>query len=428
MFYLCTRKPGASARGINGRRADQPPAPSPMRLPARRRSPAGGGRPHERANRCLAVQAIVLFLLWPTPAFRAVALVVDGSGGGEPAAGAVTHRALVMLAYFAGQTPPTAIDATSVQTLMFGNLSPSVSGYYRENSYGRFQLDGEVHGWYQLPIGSTCVIKDLILAAVNTLRVSDANVHFLDYQHFMVIAPYTNVACGDGTSLLGASPFLTPDGTVIGSRAVIRAGSATLYSLAHELGHGLGLHHAGLLNCDLAVTAAAQCPVWEYGDHFDLMGGAYETMGGHFDALHKERLGWLDGAGIVTVTGSGTYTLQPLETSSTGVKALNISRGDGSALSVEYRQPLGYDRDLDDPAVFSGALLHISGDGGKTLLVDPTPPAYVRENVLRPGASFTDVQSGVRLTTVEATPERLIIRADFPRTAKPLPIGGERTE
>lgn len=377
-----------------------------------------------RAKRWLVVQGIVLLILWPTSGFEAKAISVDGSGGDDPAAGMAKHHALVMLAYFTGQTPPTGIDATSVRTLMFGGSSPSVSGYYRENSYGRFQLDGEVHGWYRLPIDSTCVIKDLILAAVNGLRANDANVRFLDYQHFIVIAPYTNAACGDGTSLLGASPFLTPDGTVIGSRAVIRAGAATLYSLAHELGHGLGLHHAGLLNCDLAVTAAAQCPVWEYGDHFDLMGGAYETMGGHFDALHKERLGWLDGADIATITGSGTYRLQPLETSSIGVKALNISRGDGTVLSVEYRQPIGYDRDLDDPAVFSGALLHVSGDGGKTFLVDPTPPAYVRENVLRPGASFIDAQSGVRLTTTDATSEKLTIKVDFPRTAKPLPIGG----
>ncbi|MEK7537796.1 MAG: hypothetical protein AAB619_02400, partial [Patescibacteria group bacterium] len=219
----------------------------------------------------------------------------------------------------------------------------------------------------------------------------------------------------------------TPDGTVTGSRAVIRASAATLYSLAHELGHGLGLHHAGLLNCDLAVMTVSQCPVWEYGDHFDLMGGAYETMGGHFDALHKQQLGWLNEGDVLTAPVSGTYNLLPLESLSPGVKALNISRGDGTVLSVEYRQPIGYDLSLDDPAVFSGALLHISGDGGKTFLVDPTPPAYVRENILRLGASFTDLQSGVRLTTLDATPEKLTVRVDFPRTAKPLPIGGGRT-
>lgn len=376
----------------------------------------------------MAVQVIVLLVFRPTPVFKANALAVDSSGSGETAASAETHRALVMLAYFAGQTPPTAIDASSVQALMFGGATPSVSGYYRENSYGRFQLDGDVHGWYELPVASTCVIKDLTLAAINALHANDAGVRFLDYRHFIVIAPYTNASCGDGSSLIGVSPFLTPDGTVTGSRAVIRAGAATLYSLAHELGHGLGLHHAGLLNCDLAVTTATQCPVWEYGDHFDLMGGAYETMGGHFDALHKERLGWLNGEDVMTITTPGTYTLRPLETAAEGVKALNLSRGDGSMLSIEYRQPLGYDHDLDDPAVFSGALMHISGDHGKTFLVDPTPPAYVRENVLRPGASFTDVQSGVRLTTVAATSEKLTIKADFPRTAKPLPIGGERTE
>ncbi len=381
-----------------------------------------------RANRYLTVQAIFLLLLWPTTAFRADAIVVDGSGSGELTAGAAPHRALVMLAYFAGQTPPAGIDATSVRTLMFGSSAPSVSGYYRENSYGRFQLDGDVHGWYQLPIDSTCAIRDLILAAVNALATSGADVHFLEYQHFIVIAPYTNVACGDGASLIGAAPFLTPDGTVTASRAVIRAGAATLYSLAHEVGHGLGLHHAGLLNCDLAVTTMTQCSVWEYGDHFDLMGGAYETMGGHFDALHKQQLGWLDGMSALTVSGPGVYDLAPLETSSFGVKVLNISRGDGTVLSVEYRQPIGYDRDLDDRAVFSGALLHISGDGGKTFLVDPTPPAYVRENVLRPGVSFIDAQSGVRLTTVDATPEKLTVRVNFPRTAKPLPIGGGRTE
>ncbi|MEK7537795.1 MAG: hypothetical protein AAB619_02395, partial [Patescibacteria group bacterium] len=157
-----------------------------------------------RASRCLAVPAIVLLLLWPTTAFRADALVIDGSGDDRFTAGVAPHRALVMLTYFAGQTPPTGIDQTSIQTLMFGSSVPSVSGYYRENSYGRFQLDGDVRGWYQLPIDSTCAIRDLILTAVNALATSGANVHFLDYQHFIVVAPYTNATCGDGASLIGA--------------------------------------------------------------------------------------------------------------------------------------------------------------------------------------------------------------------------------
>src|SRR5204863_266960 len=80
------------------------------------------------------------------------------------------------------------------------------------------------------------------------------------------------------------------------------------------------------------TTLGPNCTTPLYADTFDTMGSApyawQETP--HYDAYHKALAGWFTAANYPTVSspGSYSYTLAPIESSSTGTVALNIPRGD----------------------------------------------------------------------------------------------------
>lgn len=135
-----------------------------------------------------------------------------------------------------------------------------------------------------------------------------------------------------------------------------------------------------------------------------------------YGAGHKaDQLGWLTAdTTFQNVTTSGTYTIQPYELQTPGVRALKIQRGTGNAgyyLWAEYRQPLG---DYDTTAlyayqpngnVFSGALLHYEStvtaniDVRGTYLLDFTiPDTYGCFPALLPGQSWTDPYSDLSLS------------------------------
>lgn len=343
------------------------------------------------------------------------------------------HRVLVILGYYTDQTPPPKPTVTDVETAMFDTGAGSVRHFYEENSYGKVRIVGDVRGWYELPTPTFGLYEPaenaMVRQALGVVRQNDPSIDFRQYQHFMLISTYGYSTMPDGFSSLGMTSFSTPDGVVNASRSVVRATvmnlprptPINLYILAHELGHGFGNHHAGLLSCATAAIAP-DCRVWEYGDHFDVMGGAYETGNGqHFNAPHKDFMGWFTSAQIETVTTSGTFTLEPLETSTAGLKAIKIPRGISDYLYVEYRQPLGYDATLDDPDVFNGALIHILdwGTRAKPALVDPSPPSYIRLNTLHLGESLTDPATGTVLRVTERSADSITVdvtvgSVDFP--------------
>ncbi|MCL1058692.1 Ig-like domain-containing protein [Shewanella gelidimarina] len=303
------------------------------------------------------------------------------------------QRTLVLLVNFQNNTSqPWTVE--QAQELVFGR----VNDYYQEASYGRTWLSGDVQGYFTLPIDATCSTN----AVDNYGRqaVIDSGIDVNNYDRWIYLYP-ENSNCGwTGQGTIGGSP----------SRAFIN-GSMTLRTVGHELGHNLGLHHAKDLDCGADIIGA-RCASAEYGDTMDIMGKSGIT--GHFNAFSKQQLGWITSSAgeIITAESDGSYQLEPYETAIAGkAKGLKVRRGidadTGQPLwyYLEYRQPIGFDNFLEGKSgVTDGVVLHLAteNDVQSNLLLDMIPNSGLRDlddSALLAGASYTDIDAGVTITT-----------------------------
>jgi len=312
------------------------------------------------------------------------------------------QQTLVLLANFQNNAiePWTLNEAYD---LVFNNSSQ----FYQENSQGQTWLTGDVYGWFTLPLSDT--VCDMSAAGdAADQAAGNAGIDITAYSRIVYLFPNT-VCSFSGMGTVGGSP----------SRSYID-GAFTIDTVAHELGHNLGLYHSHALDCG-DTSLGETCTNSEYGDKLDMMGGAP----GHFNAYQKERLGWLNGQTfppITSVQSTGVYSIEAYETAGSGPKALKIPRGinpDTGNMSwfyVEYRQAIGYDSFLagrsnrfyrDD--VTNGLIVHLVEDGNpnsSNLLHMNIDPAFREiygyndwfDPALPVGASYADPVSGVSIT------------------------------
>ena len=294
------------------------------------------------------------------------------------------QRTVVILVNFsnAATQPYSASYARTVMT--------SASNFDLENSYGQTWLTADVYGWFTIALSST-VCDYTTLASQAQSAATKAGVNLGNYTRQVYAFPQN--AC----TWWG----LGGPGNLGYSQAWIN-GDLEEQVVAHEMGHGFGLQHSHSLDCG-TVALGTNCTVSDYGDIFDTMGqSAY-----HFSASQKERLGWLNyGASppIRTVTASGTYAIDPYETTGSLPKALKIARGTtGTYFYVEARRAVGFDAGLSSNSnVLNGVLIHLNNpnDSATNDLLDMTPAtASWNDPALAVGQTFTDSTSGVSITT-----------------------------
>ena len=266
------------------------------------------------------------------------------------------HSTAIMLFGFSGgpsytNLPPAASTAANAGALAFGPDPSSLNSYYLEQTYGQLGFKGDVFGPLNVVDSvQSCSAVDLSRWAEEAeaaFKVTDAA-----YQHEVFVFP-SRPAC----------PFAGI--AEIGGKHVWINGDFSVRVLAHELGHNLGLAHAGGLAC---TDGGAPAPMgdscsadgFEYLDPFDAMGsgdgGAGQSLVRQMSMEHKLALHLLPSSAVKVIGVSGIYRIAPMETLTGSTELLRIPKFGGGNYFVEYRQPIGW-FDSQGPPFASGVLV-----------------------------------------------------------------------
>jgi hypothetical protein len=306
-------------------------------------------------------------------------------------------RVAVIMIRFQDSSNKKSILKTDIQGTYFSS-GDSVASFYKEISYGKLNLSGDVFGPVTLPTTSAkCNYVEWPQMAASALKNQGIDISSYDVKVlFMPLTPACEWAGLGGTSLNWINGF-------------IDVGLSS-----HEMGHALGINHASSYHCKdsqgqpISIGSAGQCSKDEYGDESDVM-GAGNTYGEN--GYHRYELGFLDD--MQTISESGTYTLHPLE-GSIGPRLLRVKRGDGSYIYLDTRQPSGhYDNFTKGSAVTQGVSMRIGSDPGKwqnSILLDAIPQSPTSlDAAFRPGMTLVDPVGNDRITIVSSNSKESVI-------------------
>jgi hypothetical protein len=344
------------------------------------------------------------------------AVAVDDKDPGAGVAGPVTaaapraaptlggRRTAVIAFNFVTNPTTQPWSVAQIRSSIFTGAS-STSAFFREESYNQLwltgktgNLDGDVYGWYTLPITSAgCNYSAFATQAKAAAALNGFNE--ADYQHVMYVFPGTSDCGWAGLAYLpGKESWINGD---LGVRVT-----------GHELSHNLGIHHAGSWFCTgaggQAVPISSSCTLNEYNDPFDVMGNWGSR---HSSGWHLQRLGFLQSSNVQTVTASGTYSMTSALDSTTEPTTLRIPRtyNPGGTVKdwyyVEIREAGGVFESFPGSlgSALSGVSIRAVDDPSQTTqsrLIDTDAGGGIADGPLDPGKTFSDGQ--ISVTTISA--------------------------
>lgn len=260
----------------------------------------------------------------------------------------------------------------------------SVNHLYRETSLDNVQFSGTVAGPYTIPYSTTdaCDISAWAQAAEDKAVANGIDLG--QYNRKVYVLPKVN-SCGYvGLSTVGGSP----------SRAwIFRCDMPDVF--AHELGHSIGMGHAGNETGD-------------YNDTSDIMGFSGPGLR-QINGPHQEQMGWRDAQQITEINTDGIYDIAPLEldaVSSIAPQIVKIRKPDtGEWYYLSYRQTIGFDASLSS-SYLNGLSIHKhagSGSTSKTVWID----------TLADGENYSDAVNGLSITQIGYSDSSVSIEVSF---------------
>lgn len=281
----------------------------------------------------------------------------------------------------------------------------SASAFYEEESYGAISLtgklrpDGDVFGWFNLN-ASTAGCPYMEWQSKAKAAAADAGIDLSGYQHLIYMLPFQG--------LQGPCTWFGIAG--IDSNWVMINGDFGVKIVTHELGHNLGLFHAGSLTCTsggVRVQISDNCTTTEYGDPFDTMGS---TAARHSSGWNLAKLGFIGPENVETIETSGTYSMRSALHPTTEPTTLRIphERSFGGEVTswyyLEVREKGGVFENLND-ATMTGVSIRIAPNpdfSPETLLLDANPATSTFEDApLAAGETF-DAGGPVQIKTLSA--------------------------
>lgn len=330
---------------------------------------------------------------------------------------AITQRKTAVILFNFQDNPVQPYTKDHAKSVTF-TATNSHNAYYQQISFGKLGVQGyldstgDVFGWYTVPINSNNCPYSSASSSARTLAANDGfNIN--NYDNVIYAFPSTPGCPGWGWAYIS------------GKEAWVQ-GTYSIRVVTHEEGHNYGVHHASSYSCKLAGVPSIigdSCTLSEYGDPFDVMGGATSY---HMNNFHKGRLNWLDAANTITVTSDGTYTVAPIEQSSAGIQSLRIPRNldsNGNILDyyyLEFRQPYGFDSFSSTSSVVNGVSIRIAPNYNtvkQTWLLDATPnTSTFTDSALLSGYAFYDPYKSLSITTLDVNSSGATVSIDFTAT------------
>ncbi len=166
----------------------------------------------------------------------------------------------------------------------------------------------------------------------------------------------------------------------------LNTNGSTVHVFTHELGHNFYLMHADTSVCSV-VNSQLTCDRNDYGDKSDPMGsyiiGYYSNPPlARFSATMLDQLGLIAATEKTEVLDSGDFTIVPVyPLTRSGVRLLEIPINDEVAYTIEYRDPVGVEAQLN--------ATQINVPGGNSYY--PTIPSYgFQLRMVKPLATHSD--------------------------------------
>ena len=309
-------------------------------------------------------------------------------GSPTPAVGQV--KVIVLNVTYADQNTLPSTEADLY------NVLRDVADHYSKASYGRLSLSGVVAPPIKLPHNEAWYVNrdtsnggDIGGTGISMADArAEARKMGYDWNGYDCTVMRHNGGPGSYGGLGG------------GSTVWCRSNSISLW--AHEIGHAFALGHSNFW--DTAGTSSiGNGANQEYGDSYDIMGGAGTT--GHYNAAAKTQIKWLPTSFQQPVTQSGLYRIHAFDEG-----ALDASKRYALTIQKDVQRTYwGMVRSLFDSNPFMKSGLELgwkfpNGGGGNFQLIDTTngSPFGKTDAAISLGATFGDTEHGIYMTTVAA--------------------------